>query len=74
MTNKSMAEVISGRRKELGMTQKALAEVAGLTAGKLRDAEQGRVIDGERLRAIEAALESISAERAAAGPETSRNQ
>lgn len=58
---------LAARRKELGMTQKALAEAVGLTAGKLRDAEQGRVVDGERLRAIEAALESIAAEKAAAG-------
>ena len=60
---------LAARRRELGVTQKALAEAAGLTVGKLRDAEQGRVVDGERLRTIEAALASVAAGRAAAGAE-----
>ena len=41
MTNKSMAEVISGRRKELGMTQKELAEKLNITDKAVSKWERG---------------------------------
>lgn len=41
MTNKSMAEVISGRRKELGMTQKDLAEKLNITDKAVSKWERG---------------------------------
>ena len=41
MTNKSMAEVISSRRKELGMTQKDLAEKLNITDKAVSKWERG---------------------------------
>lgn len=41
MTNKSMAEVISSRRKELGMTQKELAEKLNITDKAVSKWERG---------------------------------
>ena len=41
MTNKSMAEVITGRRKELGMTQKDLAEKLNITDKAVSKWERG---------------------------------
>ena len=41
MTNKSMAEVISSRRKELGMTQKELAEKMHVTDKAVSKWERG---------------------------------
>ena len=41
MTNKSMAEVISNRRKELGMTQKDLAEKLNITDKAVSKWERG---------------------------------
>jgi len=41
MTNKTMAEVISSRRKELGMTQKDLAEKLNITDKAVSKWERG---------------------------------
>ncbi len=41
MTNKSMAEVISSRRKELGMTQKDLADKLNITDKAVSKWERG---------------------------------
>ena len=41
MTNKSMAEVISSRRKELGLTQKDLAEKMNITDKAVSKWERG---------------------------------
>ena len=41
MTNKSMAEVISSRRKELGMTQKELADKLNITDKAVSKWERG---------------------------------
>ena len=41
MTNKSMAEVISSRRKDLGMTQKELAEKLNITDKAVSKWERG---------------------------------
>ena len=41
MRNKSMAEVISSRRKELGMTQKELAEKLNITDKAVSKWERG---------------------------------
>ena len=41
MTNKSMAEVITSRRKELGMTQKDLAEKLNITDKAVSKWERG---------------------------------
>ena len=41
MTNKSMAEVISSRRKEMGMTQKDLAEKLNITDKAVSKWERG---------------------------------
>ena len=58
---------LAARRRELGVMQKDLAAVMGLTENKLRNVEHGRVVDGECLRAIDAFLDSLAAREAGAG-------
>lgn len=41
MTNRSMADVISSRRKELGMTQKELADKLNITDKAVSKWERG---------------------------------
>ena len=57
---------LAARRRGLGVTRKDLASAMGLTEGKLRNVELGRVVDGECLRAIEAFLGSVAAKEAGA--------
>lgn len=56
MKNNSIAEIISARRKELGLPVKQVANEVGVSESTIRDWENGRKISGEPYFKIAKAL------------------
>lgn len=57
MTNPTLAATVTARRAELGLTQAALAEAAGIAERTVQNVEAGRVPSPIILAAIARALE-----------------
>lgn len=57
MTNPTLAATVVARRAELGLTQKELAQAAGVAERTVQNVEAGRVLSPISLAAIARALE-----------------
>ena len=57
MTNPTLAATVTARRAELGLTQAALAEAAGIAERTVQNIEAGRVPSPISLAAIARALD-----------------
>lgn len=57
MTNPTLAATVTARRAELGLTQAALAEAAGIAERTVQNVEAGRVPSALILAALARALE-----------------